>query len=169
MGTLLSLSKSATSFALDASEIALLLFGLVVVIGVAGEVAKGERWKPYVRLFEVLVIFGVAGELLADGGIFLFSKHLQTIAELEIAELTKTAGNAKASAEGAANAASRANTAAGDALDKSNAAKDAASKAQEKVDEVAIRADRLRKDLDKIEEKRKEMALFFCPPLVKQL
>jgi hypothetical protein len=60
------------------------------------------------RTFEVFVIIGVAGELLADGGIFLFSKHLQAIAELEIATLTRETGDAKTSAENASAAASRA-------------------------------------------------------------
>jgi hypothetical protein len=89
MGTFFSLSKSATSTALDISEIALLLFGVLLVVGLIGEYAKSERWKKYVRVFEMFVIIGVAGELLADGGIFLFSRHLQTIAALEIAHLTK--------------------------------------------------------------------------------
>jgi hypothetical protein len=102
MGTLFSLSKSATSTALDTSEIALLLFGILLTIGLIGEYAKSERWKRYVRTFEMFVIIGVAGELLADGGIFLFSSHLQTIADQEIGELTKEAGDAKDSAKGAA-------------------------------------------------------------------
>ena len=42
----------------------------------------------------MFVIIGVAGELWADGGIFLFSSHLQTIADLEIAALTREAGEA---------------------------------------------------------------------------
>jgi hypothetical protein len=108
MGTLFSLSKSATSIALDISEIALLLFGILLVVGLIGEYAKSERWKRYVRTFEMFVIVGVAGELLADGGIFLFSSHLQTIADLEISDLTKTAGDARNSANEAAGAAQRA-------------------------------------------------------------
>lgn len=114
MGTLFALSKSATSTALDISEIALLLFGIVLTAGLIGEYAKSERWKKHVKIFEMLVIIGVAGELFADGGIFLFSTYLQTIAEQEIADLTKVAGTAKASAEAAASAASRAETAAND-------------------------------------------------------
>ena len=81
MGTLFALSKSATSTALDISEIALLLFGIVLTAGLIGEYAKSERWKKHVKIFEMLVIIGVAGELFADGGIFQFSRHLQTIAE----------------------------------------------------------------------------------------
>jgi hypothetical protein len=66
--------------------------------GLIGEYAKSDRWKKHVKLFELLVIIGVAGELIADGGIFLFSSHLQTIAEAEIGEVTKQAGDAKLSA-----------------------------------------------------------------------
>jgi hypothetical protein len=107
MGTFFSLSKSATSTALDISEIALLLFGVLLVAGLIGEYAKSERWKRRVKIFEMFVIIGVAGELLADGGIFLFSRQLQTIADLEIAEITKKAGEAKNSANEAAGAAQR--------------------------------------------------------------
>jgi hypothetical protein len=89
MGTFFSLSKSASSTALDISEITLLLFGVLLVAGLIGEYAKSERSKRRVKIFEMFVIIGVAGELLADGGIFLFSRHLQTIADLEIADLTK--------------------------------------------------------------------------------
>jgi hypothetical protein len=104
MGTLFSLSKSTTSDGLDISEIALVIFGILLVIGLIGEYAKADRWKKHVRLFEMFVIIGVAGELFADGGIFLFSKHLQTIDEAEIAEVTAKLGNAKELAEGAESA-----------------------------------------------------------------
>ncbi len=83
MSALLSLSRSATSSALDASEIALLIFGIVLVVGLIGEVAKSERWKKRLRIFELMVIIGVAGELVADGGIFVFSSHLEAITEAE--------------------------------------------------------------------------------------
>src|SRR5437870_4108268 len=94
MGTLFSLSKSATATALGISEIALLLFGILLVIGLIGEYAKSEQWKKHVRVFEMFVIIGVAGELLADGGIFLFSSHLQTIADMEIGEAVLRASKA---------------------------------------------------------------------------
>lgn len=105
MGTLFSLSKSATSFDLGVSEIALLLFGVLLVVGLIGEYAKSDKWKKHLKIFEMCVIIGVAGELLADGGIFLFSSHLQMIADAEIVELTKEAGDARTSAKGAAAAA----------------------------------------------------------------
>ncbi len=95
MGIFLSLSKSATSIALDVSEIVLLLFGVMLVIGLVGEYAKSEKWKKRARIFELLVIVGVAGELFADGGVFLFSAHLQTISDVEVARLHKEAGDAE--------------------------------------------------------------------------
>ncbi len=136
MGILFAFSKSATSTALDLSEIALLLFGVLLVVGLVGEYANVDRWKKHVKVFEMFVIIGVAGELLADGGIFLFSRHLQTVADGEIANLTKEAGDAKKSAEGAADAASRAksfadeaSTVAGVAIGKSKPAEDASEHA----------------------------------------
>jgi hypothetical protein len=99
MRALLSLSRSATSAALDISEIALLVFGIVLVLGLVGEVAKSERWRKWLRIFELMVIIGVAGELVADGGIFLFSRHLQTITETEYADLNKQATDAYNQAE----------------------------------------------------------------------
>jgi hypothetical protein len=143
MGTLFSLSKSATSIALDTSEIVLLLFGILLTVGLIGEYAKSERWKKHVKTFEMLVIIGVAGELLADGGIFLFSSHLQTIADQEIADLTVTAGNAKASAETAAKAADRAKASADAGKQKADAAGLAADKAKEKVEAVTTRAEQI--------------------------
>jgi hypothetical protein len=50
------------------------------------------KFKKHKRLFEVLVIVGVAGELLADGGIFGFGSHLQTVSDLDVAKLNKEAG-----------------------------------------------------------------------------
>jgi hypothetical protein len=140
MGTLFLLSKSATATALDISEVALLLFGVLLVIGLIGEYAKAERWKKHLKLFEMFVIIGVAGELLADGGIFLFSRHLQTIADLEIAELTREAGNARTSAESAASAASNATTSAHEAGVE-------AEKAQQRVRELAKQADELQNEV----------------------
>jgi hypothetical protein len=79
------LSKHATSLALNISEAALLLFGLLLVIGLVGEYSEKDRWKKHVRVFKWLVILGVGGELIADGGIFLLSGRLQSLADGEIA------------------------------------------------------------------------------------
>jgi hypothetical protein len=93
-----SLSKHATSLALNASEAALLLFGALLVIGLVGEYSKSGRWKRYVNAFELLVILGVAGELVADGAIFLFSAHLQSLSDIEVARLNNAAESANATA-----------------------------------------------------------------------
>ncbi len=84
----MSLSKPVTIAALNASECALLAFGFILVAGLIGE-SKSKR-----KLFELLVILGVSGELIADGGIFLFSRSLQTLEGYEIARLTQEAANA---------------------------------------------------------------------------
>jgi hypothetical protein len=99
MGILTSLSKSAISTALHVSEVVLLVFGVLLTAGLIGEYV--ERWKKWAKLFLMLVIIGVAGELIADGGIFLFSRQLETIAELQIAGLNKQAGDAWNAAESA--------------------------------------------------------------------
>ena len=84
--SLFSLSKSATSTLLVVSEISLLFFGLLLVVGSLGEIAKTAKWKVYTTLSGwrayskiaiILLIVGVAGELIADGFIFAFSSHLQ--------------------------------------------------------------------------------------------
>jgi hypothetical protein len=85
MGYLFSLSRSATSGWLNASEIFLLLSGIVLVIGLFGE--QLPWWHPRLRIFEILVIVGCGGELLADGGVALFSWQLERISNEEIARL----------------------------------------------------------------------------------
>jgi hypothetical protein len=89
------LSKSATFSALHLSELIVLLFGVLLVVGLIGELAKSARWKARVRLFEIMVIVGVAGELFGDGGIFVFSERLQTISDQEVARLNVEAGTAR--------------------------------------------------------------------------
>lgn len=137
MGALLSLSKPAISTLLEISEIVLLIFGALLVVGLIGESAKSERWKNHLRLFEMFVIIGVAGELLADGGIFLFSRRLQTIADLEITRLTREAGDAKTSADSAASASSRARASAEEANIAAGAAREKADSAARLADEAA--------------------------------
>src|SRR4051794_38580251 len=95
MGTLLPLSRSATSSALHISELVVLLFGLLLVVGLIGELAKSAKWKSRLRIFEPFVIVGVAGELIGDGGIFVFSERLQAISDAEVAHLNKEAGDAR--------------------------------------------------------------------------
>lgn len=82
MGYFLSLSKPATITWLDTSEWLLLLFGIILVVGIVGEIRLPE-WHHRLKTFEILVLVGVLGELAADGGMFFFSSRLQTIGEAE--------------------------------------------------------------------------------------
>jgi hypothetical protein len=89
------MNATTTSLGLDLSELFLLLFGALLVVGIRGEYAKGERWKKRIVIFQQMVVFGVAGELFADGGVFLFSKHLQTLNETELAQLRDSTAKAQ--------------------------------------------------------------------------
>lgn len=132
--SLFSLSKSATNGALNWSELALLIFGIVLIVGLVGEYRTSDPHSRCMKFFEMLVIIGVLGELVGDGGIFLFSHQLQVISDNEILEANRNAGDAKSSAKAAAVAAARANEAAGNA--------------QQKVGEVEKRADAITARLD---------------------
>jgi hypothetical protein len=165
MGALLSPSKLATSVALDVSEIALFLFGVLLVAGLIGEYAKSERWKKHVRTFEMFVIIGVAGELLADGGIFLFSNHLQTTADLEIADLTKKAGDAIRDAASANERASKNEREAAQLRSDAEGEKTARQSLQGEITKANGRVEQLRKanneaaaNLEQEKQKRLELA-----------
>jgi hypothetical protein len=80
-------------------SIFLLLFGVLLVVGLIGEYTKSDRWKKRERMFMMFVIVGVAGELVADGGIFTLSAHLQTLSDLEVARLNEKAESANATAK----------------------------------------------------------------------
>jgi hypothetical protein len=94
MGTLPSLSKPATAICLSVSEYGLLIFALLVVVGLIGE-NKLPWWHHRLKIFEILVTIGCGGELLADGGVFVFSRRLQTIADGEFAVFNKEAATAR--------------------------------------------------------------------------
>jgi hypothetical protein len=152
MGTVLSLSKSATSFWLEASEITLLIFGIVLVIGLVGEFAKSDTWKRRLRLFELMVIVGVAGELIADGGIFLFSRQLQTISEAEFAGLNKQAADAYKEAESARKEADSFERDIAQANERAAAANERAAKAEQHLGEANERAANAEKQAAKSNE-----------------
>jgi len=109
MGTLWSsldsLSRSATVSALHLSELVVLAFGLILVIGLIGEIptedrkGKSRTFRFLYRTFEIMVILGVSGELIGDGGIFVFSEHLQAISDHEVATLNKEAADERLEAE----------------------------------------------------------------------
>jgi hypothetical protein len=93
MGALTSLSKEATSFCLAASELALLFFALLVAVGLIGEY-KLHWWNHRLWLFELLVAIGCAGELLADGGVFAFSRRLENLSNIEVGKAVTDARKA---------------------------------------------------------------------------
>src|SRR2546423_1832590 len=87
MALFTSLSKAAGSTALHISEWVVLLFGLLLVVGLIGELIPSlPRWN---RAFEVMVILGVAGELVGDAGVFVSSERLQEISDAEVAQAHK--------------------------------------------------------------------------------
>jgi hypothetical protein len=105
--SLLVLSKSATESLLDASEIVLIVSGFVLLFGAVGEYLEAHgklpRWIKWPKLvFILMVVASLVGEFIGDGGVFLFSRHLQTISEKEFADLNAEAGEARKTA-GAAN------------------------------------------------------------------
>jgi hypothetical protein len=109
---MLSLSKTATSDLLSVSEYTLLFFALMVVVGLMGEL-RLPHWHHRMKMFELLVAIGCGGELIADGGIFFFSRRLETLSNLEIAELRKSADEARLQAGSA-------NKQASDAIDRAS-------------------------------------------------
>jgi hypothetical protein len=113
MGYFLSLSKGATEHCLDASEWMLLVCGLVLAYGAAGEYLEEHdklpiwmRWSRKPKLvFVWMVAISLFGEFAGDAGVSLFSSHLQSIADQEIKDANSKALDAKNSAEGASAAA----------------------------------------------------------------
>ncbi len=103
--SLFSLSKVATSSALNWSELVLFIFGIILVVGLVGEYKTPDPHSRRMKICEMLVIVGVLGELVGDGGIFLFSHQLQVISDSEISDANKRALDAKTSATEAAGAA----------------------------------------------------------------
>jgi hypothetical protein len=99
----IALSRSATERALDASEILILLCGLILAMGAAGEYIEEHgtlpRWMKWSRrpkmVFVWMVALSLVGEFVGDAGVFVFSGHLQTMNDGEYAALNKEAGDAR--------------------------------------------------------------------------
>ena len=71
------------------SNLGLLAFAAVLVIGLIGEYRKPAAWS--VKTFELLVIIGVVGELVFDGLIFASSLTLDAVHSAELATANKIA------------------------------------------------------------------------------
>jgi hypothetical protein len=115
----LSLSKSAAIHRLEDSEWGLLFFGLVVFVGIWGEI-KSESHSKRLKIFEYVVLYGILGELISDGGVFLCSTQLQTISDREFAVLNKEAGDARKDASAAIERAGKAVKDAADANERAS-------------------------------------------------
>jgi len=146
--TLASLSESATSRDLDISEWFLLACGLLLVVGIFGEYEKLPRWFAWSKTtFATLVMLAIAGEFFGDAGVFIFSRHLQTLEGVDIQTLSR---KSEAALRDADDADKRAQTAAA-LLDiarrDSDAAKQSASKAQTLAHDARKEADSFEKDI----------------------
>jgi hypothetical protein len=95
MGYFLSLSKETTEHWLNASELMLLVCGLVLAYGAAGEYleehGKLPRWMRWARepklVFVWMVAISLFGEFSGDAGVYIFSGQLQTISDTELTQL----------------------------------------------------------------------------------
>lgn len=156
MGYLLLLSKPVITNWLHGSEIALLVGGLVLLIGLLGEhfASAGGVW---LKRFAALVTIGCGIEFLADGGVFLFSTHLQSISD---AEVIAAENDAKQARDSARDANGRAIEASKEATRASGQATDAfgrAASAEKEAGEDKLGAERLR--LLAEDEARKRVAI----------
>lgn len=87
---------------MNASEIVILICGLILAFGAAGEYLEEHAtlpaWMKWSRrpkmVFVWMVALSLVGEFLGDAGVFMFSGHLQSISDVEVAKLTKTASEA---------------------------------------------------------------------------
>jgi hypothetical protein len=92
MGTLVSLSRDSTQHWLHASEWVVLIAGIILGIGITGEINTNDRLPIFfrrIKAFELLVLIGVMGELLGDGGVFLFSERLQERSDSRLRSTTE--------------------------------------------------------------------------------
>ena len=149
-----SLSKHATTVALDSSEVALLLFGLLLVVGLVGEYSESDHWKKYVKVFEMLVILGVAGELFADAGVFAFSARLQSLSDIEVARLNAAAESANATAKQFESQIADANSNADKARTNADSFRLDIAKANERAARAAARAAEANLELAKLKAPR---------------
>jgi hypothetical protein len=125
MGYFFSLSKSAATVGFEVSEWMLLIFGGILVLGIFGEYKKLPKRALSLcsaSVFEILVMVGVAGELLGDGGVFVFSSHLQSIEDHELASLGSNAEQLEARLKAVGDKATQAESTSATASAKSNGA-----------------------------------------------
>lgn len=104
---LLSLSKYEAEWALEWSEIAIIISGFILAFGAIGEYLHQHerlpRWMQWPKLvFILMVAISLIGEFIGDAGVFVFSTDLQRIEGAEIETLDRKAKAALALADKAA-------------------------------------------------------------------
>jgi hypothetical protein len=144
-----SLSEPATSTWLDISEWFLLICGLLLLIGIFGEYDKlPKRLFPFSEAtFAMLVMLAIAGELVGDGGVFIFSSHLQKLEGADIQTLSQKSEAALRDASTADDDAKSAAAVSNDAKSKSDEAEKSAGSAQILAHEARTEADSFEKDI----------------------
>jgi hypothetical protein len=158
MGYLLSwltLSKSATDRWLNASEILLLVAGLILTWGAVGEYLQEHdkldrlpRWMRWPKLiFILMVVGGLLGEFIGDGGVFFFSYHLQSIEDAELERLGAHADTLEQRLRVVGDTSSAAGAVAGRALDNSGKAVSSSTTALGVAREARREADSFEKDI----------------------
>src|SRR5580704_14840117 len=94
-----ALSKAESATGLKVAEWLLLVSGLTLLWGAAGEyledhgkLHKLPRWLRWTKLiFILMVVGGLIGEFIGDAGVFVFSEELQSIDDQELTRLGDTA------------------------------------------------------------------------------
>ena len=149
MTFLLPQTQSATSTCLDISEWLLLICGLMLVIGIAGEYEKlPKRLFPWsASIFVTLVIVSIFGEVVADAGVFIFSKHLQTLEGADIQTLSQKSELALRHADDADSKAQSAAALLDIAKSNADTAKQSAGRAQTLAHDARKEADSFERDI----------------------
>ena len=149
---MLAASKSGTETALDVSEIFLIVSGLILTWGAIGEYLeehdKLPRWMKWPKLvFILMVVVGLLGEFFSDAGVYVFSRHLQTLEGADIKALEITSAKALSDSTAAIDEAKTALGVADAAKTESGKAKEAASTAESVAHTARKEADSFEKDI----------------------
>jgi hypothetical protein len=160
--SLFSLSESATSAALDISEGALCISGLLLLFGAIGEYLfdhnKLPRWMNWPKLtFEIIVAVSLCGELLADGSVAVLSHRLQNLEGNDIQALDSKARIAGEKATAALGTSSAAFTKAQAAEDASGRAVDKSGKAETTASRAITLANKARQELGETAEEQRRI------------
>ena len=125
-----ALSKSESATGLKAAEWVLLVSGLILLWGAAGEyledhkkLYKLPRWLQWTKfVFVLMVVGGLIGEFIGDAGVFVFSEELQSIEDQELTRLGDTATSLENRLKSVSDSADKAQEKSGNAISASTKA-----------------------------------------------